>query len=86
MSTFICEKCGSVENTATSNYWVQQLDDEMFLCSECDPDIRKWHNKFEKNHWSYYGTQKELLQKENENIGNFINAARYFKIINLNKS
>ena len=47
MSLFRCTKCGCVENTATSNYWLLRGDAEP-LCSECDPKIGKWHGKFEK--------------------------------------
>ena len=63
MSAFKCEKCGCVENTATSNYWSQKYpfqvtEEKPFpadvnsekpkLCSECDPDIGKWHGCFPK--------------------------------------
>jgi hypothetical protein len=49
MSLFRCSKCGCVENTALSNFAIQVLRDGLDpLCSECDPTIRQWHNRFEK--------------------------------------
>ena len=51
MSIFVCEKCGAVENTATSNYWEQKYPynggaEQPKLCSECDMEIGKWHGRF----------------------------------------
>lgn len=43
MGCFRCLKCGCIENTAVSNYWSGS-----HLCSECDPQIGKWHGRFEK--------------------------------------
>ena len=43
MSIFRCDKCGCIENTATSMYWIRPVDKETnkftgpALCSECDP-------------------------------------------------
>ena len=57
MSAFRCDKCGCVENTATSNFWSRRhpCDDDgntlpslPALCSECDPEIGKWHGHFGK--------------------------------------
>ena len=53
MPAFRCSKCGCVENTACSNYWhhVAPMDDEEKqepLCSQCDPEIGKWHGEFPK--------------------------------------
>lgn len=53
MSIFMCEKCGCVENTACCNYWESKYPYEggsskALLCSECDPDIGRWHGRFEK--------------------------------------
>ena len=46
MPLFRCEKCKTIENTALSPYsWTS----EEKLCSECDPRIGKWHNKFPKS-------------------------------------
>jgi len=53
MPLFRCTKCGCVENTAVSNYWSQVYPikgekKKEPLCSECDPEIGEWHNRFEK--------------------------------------
>ena len=53
MPIFRCTKCGCIENTACSNYWSQVTvhdgEKQEPLCSECDPEIGKWHNNFPKN-------------------------------------
>lgn len=52
MPLFMCQTCGTVENTALSNYWVEQIEatrakrDPAFKCSACDPGIGHWHNEF----------------------------------------
>lgn len=46
MSLFACTGCGCVENTALCGYWFK--GDKPALCSECDPDIGKWHGVFPK--------------------------------------
>jgi hypothetical protein len=46
MSLFMCQACGCVENTACCNYWSSQMDGKPKLCSECDPTIGKWHERF----------------------------------------
>ena len=46
MSLFRCDRCGCVENTAPSGYW--NKGDGPALCTECDPDIAKWHGIFPK--------------------------------------
>jgi len=49
MSLFKCEGCGCVENTATSGYHLRrEKTDGRALCSECDPNIGKWHGIFPK--------------------------------------
>ena len=53
MSTFICTKCGAVENTATSNYWVNKCDGKPIICSYCETG--RWHGKFKIQHWSEWG-------------------------------
>lgn len=44
MSLYICTKCQVIENTALSSYWWNH----QHLCSKCDPDIGKWHGRFER--------------------------------------
>ena len=46
MPVFRCEKCGCMENTACCYYWSRGKG--LALCSECDPRIKKWHNRFPK--------------------------------------
>lgn len=49
MSIFRCTKCGMVENTALSQYWWNVMQEKKpALCSECDPEIGKWHGHFER--------------------------------------
>ena len=50
MPIFECSKCGCIENTAASNYVAQKYakPPKPLLCSECDPEIGKWHGMFEK--------------------------------------
>lgn len=47
MPIFKCSSCGCVDNTALTRYWIRKKDDPK-LCSECDPAIGKWHDKFPK--------------------------------------
>jgi hypothetical protein len=49
MSLYKCETCGCVENTACAHYWMR--DGGPALCSECDPEIGKWHGLFSKRAW-----------------------------------
>lgn len=60
MPLFKCEQCGCVENTALSNYWTRNINWDSTnaeplknpaLCSECDPEIGKWHGQFPKRPW-----------------------------------
>lgn len=78
MSVYICEKCGCIENTALGGYWRNVANKESKMCSECNTG--KWHNKFEKHHWTKYGV-KELLSLEARKDGSMINATEYLKSI-----
>jgi len=58
MSLFVCHKCKTIENTATSNYWLAK-NKAKALCSACDPKIGKWHGRFpretfDSKKWEYY--------------------------------
>jgi hypothetical protein len=44
VSLFVCDKCRCIENTATSRFW--RRGDGPALCSQCDPEIGKWHGCF----------------------------------------
>lgn len=49
MPLYECSKCHAVENTALTNFWWDHIHDgKPALCSECDPEIGKWHGKFDK--------------------------------------
>jgi len=48
MSIFACDECTVVENTACCNYHWRKIKKQSLLCSLCDPDILKWHDKFER--------------------------------------
>lgn len=55
MSLFVCQQCRSIENTALSNFWIRQTEKAEQLCSACDPEIGKWHGRFERR--TYDGSQ-----------------------------
>lgn len=49
MPLFPCRRCLCVENTALANFWYGvQVEKKPALCSECDPEIGKWHKQFER--------------------------------------
>lgn len=47
MPIFKCSKCGMMENTAPSHYWTRESGSPA-LCTECDPEIGRWHGFFER--------------------------------------
>jgi hypothetical protein len=57
VSLFVCEECRTIENTALSDFWLRNVDGGKgrALCSACDPDIGKWHGRFERR--TYDGSQ-----------------------------
>ena len=49
MPIFKCEKCGMVENTSLCHYWYRVgAEKKEALCSQCDPEIAKWHGQFSR--------------------------------------
>jgi hypothetical protein len=46
MPLFECTKCHVVDNTALTNFWMTRADKTKALCSQCDPEIGKWHGRF----------------------------------------
>lgn len=48
MPLYECTNCHAVENTALNpNYWFDvHHDKKPALCTECDPQVGKWHGKF----------------------------------------
>ena len=49
MSLFVCDECRCVENTATSKFWLR--DGGPALCSECDPQMGRWHGLFDRREY-----------------------------------
>lgn len=45
MPIFRCEKCNVAENTAVSHF-ASRAPGSPALCSQCDPEIGKWHGRF----------------------------------------
>ena len=78
MSTYICEKCGTIDNTALSGYWGNLMNKEQKMCSECNTG--KWRGRFPKQSWKDYGVEK-LLELESHKDGSMINATEYLKMI-----
>jgi len=79
MGIFACDKCGCIENTASSRYWLRDLDKETkqfigpALCSLCDPKIGKWHNIFErKNAAGLFLASDGFLYSKAEVEGEFL--------------
>lgn len=78
MPLFMCTKCGSIDNTATSNYWHTQLrahdakQEHKPLCSACDPEIGKWHDRFPRRSAAgYLKDQRGHLYSKEEAEGPF---------------
>ena len=74
MSLYHCEVCGCIENTATSNYWQtcgKGKEHLPKLCSECDPEIGKWHGRFPKESADgmLLGNDGFLYSKEHDESG-----------------
>jgi hypothetical protein len=61
MSVFVCDQCDCLENTACSGYWFRKKGDPA-LCSECDPQIGKWHGIFPKRKWD--GNPEDIINKD----------------------
>lgn len=68
MPLFICEKCGTIENTATGWYWWPSIEGQPVLCSECHKG--KWHGHFEKRKYT------DLSQEEFEKM-ELMNAEKF---------
>lgn len=72
MPLFICEKCGTIENTAVGHYWPVFAEHKPVLCSECHSG--KWHGLFEKRNY------RDLSIQEFNKMG-FLNADKYKKFL-----
>jgi len=66
MGAFVCDKCGCLENTALSNYWVRE-EGSPALCSACDPEIGKWHGTFPRRKWD--GNPDGICNKDPKEFG-----------------
>jgi len=51
MPLFKCSQCGSMDNTALTNWAVRRADKKPALCSACDPEIGRWHDQFPRVAW-----------------------------------
>lgn len=78
MSTFLCARCGAIENTATSDYWIDTMEGKEPICSQCKTGT--WHNRFKRVHWSEYGIG-EILRAQKLNQGDCINAREHLRDI-----
>lgn len=52
MPLFKCSACGSMDNTALTN-WAMRVGMHKLppLCSACDPAIGEWHREFPRVVW-----------------------------------
>ena len=46
---FVCDECGTVDNTALGGYWQAILYDLPALCAVCRTG--KWHGHFDREIW-----------------------------------
>jgi hypothetical protein len=75
MPIFPCEKCGCVENTACSGYWLRKRENSEYvepaLCTLCDPKFKKWHGIFERRSAAGYllGNDDFLYSQETLDAG-----------------
>jgi hypothetical protein len=51
VSIFVCDRCGCIDNTALTNYWVRRQHEGRALCSACDPTIGVWHGHFDRRQY-----------------------------------
>lgn len=54
MPIFECSSCHVADNTAVTNFAWRHHNNEPALCSQCDPDIGKWHGWFERKQASEF--------------------------------
>lgn len=51
MPLFKCSACGSMDNTALTNWAWRHAHKQPALCSACDPEIDQWHGEFPRVPW-----------------------------------
>lgn len=78
MSTFLCTRCGAIENTATSSYWIDTRDGKPPICSKCKTGT--WHGEFPRTHWSSLGVG-EVLRLQKLDHGDLINGREHLRNI-----
>ena len=63
MSLFACSRCKTIDNSATSGYWMG--DRENPLCSACDQKIGRWHNKWPRQRYNpfFWKTDGRYVEK-----------------------
>ena len=76
MPLYECSICHAAENTALTNFWEDLMYKRPPLCSECDPRIGKWHERFPKitaeeynakfpeHHVEYRLSGRSILERE----------------------
>jgi len=64
MPIFVCSKCHCLENTACCEFWCRDREKNPPLCSECDPEIGKWHGSFPKTPYDPKIHKVEWLPRE----------------------
>lgn len=63
MPLYECERCHCVENTALTNFWESLAEGKPRLCSECDPEIGRWHGSFPKISMTEYAAKYPNARK-----------------------
>ena len=74
MALFVCDECGCLDDTNTSRFWRRVLEGLSPLCSLCDPDIGKWHNRFMR--YQYTGMEP-VINRDEEWVAYTKEVARY---------
>lgn len=78
MPLFVCSICHCVDNTATSNYWLDvgglHRAKRPPRCAQCDPEIGQWHDKFQRMDYQdwlrKFPNSGELLNRPDERGSN----------------
>lgn len=66
MPIFVCDNCNHLENTALSRYWYREKGTPA-LCSQCDPEIGRWHGRFPRKVWN--GDPEGVCNKDPREFG-----------------
>ena len=82
MSQFICRECQVIENTSNCHYWSKPQGTPC-LCSQCDPNINRWHKRFPRNFIYDKGIKGTLALGENGYVYNISNPPTHTKILGI---